>query len=105
MPDGTWLGAHAEGGVQARPAGYDAADHPQAIILDLACPPWVDDSFHAFLRAQVGKPYDMGVIYQIAASPILGQRDWREADSWICSELQAAAIEASGYCAPFATGV
>ncbi len=43
----------------------------------------------AFAHAQVGKPYDYTAI-----AGFLARRDWREDDSWFCSELQAAAFEA-----------
>lgn len=48
-------------------------------------------AFYRFLRAQVGKPYDHSAIWGFASG-----RDWREDDSWICSELQAAALEHAG---------
>lgn len=46
-----------------------------------------------FLSSQIGRPYDKPGILGFAFN-----RDWREPDSWFCSELQAAALEASGLC-------
>jgi hypothetical protein len=106
MPDGTWLGAHLDGGVQARPAEYDRATRTRELIVEIDAGNWAfapnatapvlsgprENRFHDFLRAQVGKPYDLTAIAGLA----LG-RDWRTPDSWICSELQAAALEACGY--------
>lgn len=119
MPDGTLLGAHLDGGVMARPTGYDKGTRTREliVIIDPTLPitllssskamplPYsgsitlnmnpgaeIEDKFHAFLRAQLGKPYDMTAIAGLALN-----RDWREPDSWFCSELQAAALEACGY--------
>lgn len=107
MPDGSLLGAHLDGGVQIRPAGYDKATMTRELIvpielgLDLVTLPAPlltqqverSDKFYAFLRAQVGKPYDITALAGLAFN-----RDWHRADSWFCSELMAAALEESGYC-------
>lgn len=91
MPDGTLLGAHYDGGVQARPRDYDKGKYTKDIIVTIPTPQEMADKFHAFLRSQIGKPYDVEAIVAFVA-----QRDWRKSDSWICSELQAAALEAAG---------
>ena len=52
----------------------------------------VEETFFNFLRAQIGKPYDTDAVLGLGIG-----RNWREPDSWFCSELQAAALEASGY--------
>lgn len=49
--------------------------------------------FWNFLAAQNGKPYDWRAIVSFS----LGTRDWREDDSWFCSELQARALEVAGF--------
>jgi hypothetical protein len=101
MPDGTLLGAHASGGVQARARSYDTGQFVKEVYVDLPCDDATSQKFYDFLRLQVGKPYDMTAI-----SAFLLGRDWREADSWFCSELQAAALEACGWFAsPLATAV
>jgi len=106
MPDASLLCAHIDGGVQARPHGYDAATTTRERIATIAMTPDQAQRFYAFLRAQLGKPYDMRVIEQIAASAFLGERDWRQPDHWICSELQAGALEDCGfYPTPLATDV
>jgi hypothetical protein len=103
MPDGTLLGAHLQGGVMIRPAGYDAATMTRELIVDLppfedADHPWgMEDRFYNFLRAQVGKPYD-----DIALIGLAMNRDWHDAGSWFCSELMAAALEFCGYWPPLA---
>lgn len=42
-----------------------------------------------FINETYGKPYDWRAIISFA----LGERDWREPDSWFCSELVAALLE------------
>lgn len=93
MPDGTLLGAHYDGGVQARAADYDAATWTMQHFVTLPCSDDQAHQFHDVLHSQIGKPYDLKVIEEIAAGAILGERNWRQADHWICSELQAWALE------------
>lgn len=90
---GTLLGARSDviggqpPGVRIRPLGYETWQHTQVIQLNAT--PEQEDAFHRFLFAQVGKPYD-----KIAIAAFAVARDWREPDSWFCSELIAAALEA-----------
>jgi hypothetical protein len=99
MPDGTLLGAHIDGGVQARPRDYDKGQFTREVFVDIEAAPDVCDRFHAFLREQLGKPYDTTAIFAFVAA-----RDWQEKDSWFCSELQAAALVACGwFVTPLAT--
>lgn len=103
MPDGSLLGAHLQGGVQIRPAGYDKATMTRELIVGLpdktasigeaAAVYTMEHDFLAFLQAQVGKPYDRTALIGLALD-----RDWHQADSWFCSELMAAALEECGYC-------
>lgn len=92
MPDGTLLGAHYDGGVQARPRDYDKGQYEKDLIVTLPVPQPMADAFHSFLRAQLGKPYDVEAIVAFVA-----RRDWQEPDAWFCSELQAAALAACGW--------
>lgn len=73
-------------GVRIRPPGYEA--WKARIVFDIPATDAQGLLFHDFLTAQIGKPYDRSVILAF----ILG-RNWREKDSWICSELIAAALE------------
>lgn len=101
MPDGSLLGAHLQGGVEIRPAGYDKATMTRELIVELKgidstqVSAWntAESRFYAFLQAQVGKPYDRTALVGLALD-----RDWHQADSWFCSELMAAALEECGYC-------
>jgi hypothetical protein len=106
MPDGTLLGAHLDGGVQARPAGYDKAEMTRELFVEIEDPYAPNEvvrvgsngklirenAFHDFLRAQLGKPYDTAAVLGLGVG-----RNWRIADSWFCSELIAAALENCGY--------
>ena len=99
MPDGTLLGAHIDGGVQARPRDYDKGHFKRELFVKIDATPDSCDRFHAFLRAQLGKPYDTSAIVAFIAA-----RDWQAKDSWFCSELQAAALVDCGWFAsPLAT--
>lgn len=92
MDDGALLGARSDvigdkpSGVQIRPANYETWTRTQVVKLASAAP--VTAAFTAFLQSQIGKPYDEMAIVAFAV-----QRDWRTEDSWICSELVAAALE------------
>lgn len=89
LPDGSLLGALLDG-VKIRPADYD--HWPKQQVVSLHTFPDEEDAWYSFLKAQVGKPYD-----KLAIAAFTIQRDWREPDSWFCSELIAAALEACGF--------
>lgn len=61
------------------------------MVLTLAVTSEKEAAFTAFLKEQLGKPYDHTAIWGFAAG-----RDWRQDDSWFCSELQTAALEIAG---------
>jgi hypothetical protein len=97
MPDGSLLGARSDRaggqppGVQVRPPDYEAWSKRDVVELDVTqaeLNAWI-----FFLHAQIGKPYDtIDLLADFAAG-----RDWRNPDAWWCSELGAAAAEASGW--------
>ena len=90
MIDGTLLGAHADGGVQARLHDYDKGQFSKELYVVLPTTQAMDDKFYQFLKDQIGKPYDMRAI-----AALILDRDWREPSAWFCSELIMAALE---YC-------
>lgn len=57
--------------------------------VDIAVPD--ESSAIAFLRGQLGRPYDW-----TALLGFLVRRDWAEPDRWFCSELLEAALLAGG---------
>lgn len=83
----------APSGVELRP--YNYATFNRRVIFDIPAKPDQKRKFWSFLDDQIGKPYDHQAIWAF-----LFNRDWREQDSWICSELQAAALEYAGVLPP-----
>jgi len=91
-PDGTF-GAMLKGGVRWRKlydASYRGALHVE--VQEIACSAFAEAEFWQFLQEQNGKPYDWRAILSFG----LGERDWREEDSWFCSELLCRALEVAG---------
>jgi hypothetical protein len=95
MRDGSLLGsrsdrlAHRPPGVQVRPFNYNR--WKDSATLAIPSNEAQEKRMLDFLRAQIGKPYDHSAIWGFA----LG-RDWRDDESWFCSELQTAALEYAG---------
>lgn len=98
LEDGTLLGARLDGGVAIRQPGYEP--FLRTLRVELPAPAAITTAYYAFVRAQVGKPYDAeGLVANFVAG-----RDWRNPDRWFCSELNAAGLEECGYFqAPLAT--
>lgn len=72
-PDGKWLGQHSDGGMQARPAGYDHDDvallpdgRRCEIIVPLPCTQAQAAAFYAAAHASIGEPYDWRAILGFA---------------------------------------
>ena len=87
------LGAMLNGGVLVRSVDDRAyRGVVRAETWAIPCQGPQAEKFGTFLDNQIGKPYDWRAILSFG----LGERDWRAPDSWFCSELQAAALEAAG---------
>ena len=80
LADGTLLGARSDGGVLIRPKNY--APFSRIAIVNLDTTDTIEDNFYNFLKLQVGKPYDTTAI-----EAFIFNRNWKEEDSWFCSEL------------------
>ena len=91
LPDGSLLGARLDTGVSVKPPFYERWS--KRVVFSLPVSPEQDRRWLDFLMSQLGKPYDKTAIWGFAAG-----RDWREEDSWFCSELGAAALEIAGGC-------
>jgi hypothetical protein len=95
LPDGRLFGARSDRaggqppGVWARPPGY--LRFSRRVVASLPAREEAAGCWRQFLGAQLGKPYDWRAILGF-----LCNRDWRQDDSWICSELQARALEVAG---------
>jgi len=89
-----YLGAHCDGGVQARPVGYDAAVLQQELFVDLpATAPGQADEFYAFLNRHIGEPYDFASILGFLVPNITAHQP----QHIICSALQALALRQCGW--------
>lgn len=99
LPDGRLLGARddvmdgCQAGVQIRPADYQTGYTLKRVTIPTTDA--IAAAYYSFVLAQVGKAYDSTAI----AAFVVG-RDWRTPDSWFCSELNAAGLEASGLVPP-----
>jgi uncharacterized protein YycO len=99
MPDNTLLGSRSDSvggqppGVRIRPPDY--AKFANRMVMTIPATYDQTNKFYDFLRSQLGKPYDTEAIWAFVIN-----RNWREDDSWICSELQSAAGEQSGIVPP-----
>lgn len=91
-PDGFYLGAHDDGGVQKRPVGYDKATMAHELLLDLATSPKCDEIFYDYLNSHIGEPYDWKAIFGFI---VPGHE--HDVGHVICSALQTLALRACGY--------
>lgn len=90
--EGTF-GAQLRGGViwrRLHDNAYRGAKNVEICTLDCTGPQ--ANLFWNFLLDQLNKPYDWRAIVGFG----FGRRDWREDDSWFCSELQVRALEVAG---------
>jgi hypothetical protein len=90
LPDGKLIGARMDGGVQIRPADYLGDE--KVLKVELPAGPSMTDAYYDFILDQVGKPYDRAGILGF-----LFGRNWRDENSWFCSELVATGLEQCGY--------
>jgi hypothetical protein len=91
-PDGFYLGAHLDGGVQKRPAGYDAGQFSHELFLTLEATEDQAAGFYAFLDAHVGEEYDWRAIIGF----IIPEHE-HIPNHTICSALIALALRACDY--------
>jgi hypothetical protein len=92
-PPNMTYGAMLKGGVKWRFVTDPVYHHAVAVeTVNIAASSDQEAAFWAFLAEQEYKPYDVRAIVGFG----LGERDWREEDSWFCSELQVRALEVAG---------
>lgn len=89
LPDGTYLGARSEGGVQIRPANYCVPTRERRYAIPVEAEAL--EKMLTFAHAQIGKGYDFSDI-----AGILLREDWNSSDKWDCSMLATATAEAGG---------
>lgn len=93
MPDGSgYIGAHADGGVQIRPVGYDKDSLKRELIVELRTTVAIAELFYKNLKKHVGEPYDFQSIIGFVTRLNLHDRS-----HVICSALQALELEECGY--------
>ena len=94
-PDGQdYVGAHIDGGMQARPIGYDAGGAGlKEKLVPLLCDPVMTGAFHDYCETKIGQPYDWKSIISFAA-PDLNLHDFNHL---ICSAIMTAALRSCGY--------
>lgn len=90
-----YIGAHIDGGILARPVGYDADQlitlpdgSKSERIVSLDCTPAQEAAFYAFVHSKIGEPYDWKAILDFV-DPALNLHDF---DHLICSAFMASAL-------------
>jgi hypothetical protein len=92
--DGTrWIGQHIDGGMQARPAAYDADTTLHECFVDLPATPAQQEAFDAFVTGKIGEPYDWASIVDFAVP----DTNFHLSDHAICSAIMTLALRAAGY--------
>jgi hypothetical protein len=89
-----YLGAHSDGGVQARDPGYDAAILRQELFVELAeTAPGQSQEFYAFLNRHIGEPYDFESILGFLIPDVAAHQPRHI----ICSALQTLGLRQCGW--------
>lgn len=90
----SYVGQHFDGGMQARPIGYDAGKPGcKEKLVPLPCDDNQADLFYNFVESKIGQPYDWKSIISFAA-PDINLHDFNHL---ICSAIMTAALRACGY--------
>lgn len=90
-----YLGAHSDGGIQVRPAGYDKATLTHELVLEL---PADDAAAEKYARSKIGTPYDWGAIVDFVNFVV--PADFHQRNHLICSAFMTLAARA-GSAFPF----
>jgi hypothetical protein len=89
-----YVGQHFDGGMQARPVGYDKGQSGlKEKFVDLPCEQAQYDAFHDFCDSKIGEPYDWKSIFSFAAPDI----NLHIPEAAICSAIMTAALRHCGY--------
>jgi hypothetical protein len=86
-PEGKYLGAHANGGVLARPADYDAGKFDREQFMELTADDVMTAAFYHYLNAVIGEPYAFDAIADFVL-----HLDIHLQHRVICSALQTLAL-------------
>jgi hypothetical protein len=88
LPDNTLLGSRLPNGVAIRQPNYEV--FTRVLRVTVPCTDIVAASFDALAKSQIGKGYDTTAIMGF----VFG-RNWREPDTWTCTEYLAWVSEGS----------
>jgi hypothetical protein len=92
-PTGTYLGAHADGGVLDRPNDYDKGKFTAEKFVTLTdAAPGADAAFYAYLNSKLNEPYDYKAIFGFVS-----RLDLHTTGTVICSALQTLALRTCTY--------
>lgn len=86
----SYIGAHIDGGIQARPVGYDASSMKAEVLIDLG--PEGDDAAFAYMESKIGEPYDWKSIVDFLL-PI----NWHQYNHVICSAFMALTLRKKSF--------
>ena len=89
----SYIGQHLDGGMQARPVGYDKATLQAEKIVDLEVSAPEQAAFYAFVTSKIGQPYDWQSILSFV-DPAL---NLHQVNHLICSAMMTAALRACGF--------
>ncbi len=94
-----YIGAHLDGGIKARPVGYDAASlitlpdgTKSERIVSLPCTDGQEAAFYTFVEGKVNAPYDWKAILGFE----IGDAHLHEFGHLICSAFMVAALRSKG---------
>lgn len=79
------------GGVRRRPLSDVLGEYSKIEVIELNLTPEETQAALDFVRAQIGKPYDIGAIFGF-----IFRQDWASTEKWFCNELAEAALRAVG---------
>lgn len=89
----SYIGQHYDGGMQARPVGYDAKTLLHEKFVELPCSPEQEAAFYKFVTNAIGEPYD----WKSIVSFINPAWNLHELNHLICSAEMVAALRACSY--------
>jgi len=96
----SYIGAHLDGGIRARPIDYDAGElltlpdgSKSERVVSLPCTPGQEAAFYAFVNSKIGEPYD----WKSILSFIDPAENLHDLDHIICSAFMTYALRACGF--------
>ncbi len=88
----SYIGAHIQGGILARPIGYDWAETVHELLLPLPSTPGQDRIFWDYMVDSIGEPYDWTAIFGFIIP-----EHFHKVNTAICSAKAALALRKCGW--------